>query len=235
MHPVELKPVFLFADSQFLFYWNESGLFLDKIKYFLPKEINGDEIKAAYIGASNGDDPQFYEIFEIAMQQIEIRNCQMIKSNPDKDDNKFLKRADIILLAGGNTEKGWDVIKRNGWDDIITCKYFTGAILIGISAGAIQLGAKGFQESNDEKIKGFNTLQLVPFIIDVHADDNWLNLIKRVESEKDQFKGYGIPYGAGIIYYPDMSLETVRFPCIEIIKNGENTLKSEVLLSSSLY
>lgn len=145
-----------------------------------------------------------------------------------------MKSADIILLAGGDTNKGWDVIKRNGWNKIITEKHPKGAILIGVSAGAVQFGVKGYRANFEdvEKETGFDTLQLVPFIIDVHADDDWLNLSKRVKLEGGQFKGYGIPYGAGIIYYPDMSLEAVRFPCTEIVTNSKDVLKSIILPSN---
>lgn len=229
-----INPIFLLADSQLLFYKSEEGLFLERIKTLLNKETNDVEIKAAYIGASNNDDPQFYEIFEIAMHQIDIINCRMIKSLPDKYDNDFLKSADIILLAGGDTDKGWDVIKRNGWDEIITKKYSAGAILIGVSAGAIQLSVKGYRDhfENVEKETSFDTLQLVPFIIDVHADDDWNNLSKRVEIEEGRIKGYGIPYGAGIIYYPDMSLEAIRFSCIEI-SNVDNNIERSIILPES--
>lgn len=158
------KPIFLLADSQLLFYKNEDGLFLDRIKELIQEEVNEAEMKAAYIGASNNDNPQFYEIFESAMQQIDVRKCRMIKSNPDTEDNKFLNGADIILLAGGDTNKGWDVIRRNGWDEIITEKHSKGTILIGVSAGAVQLGMKGHRANIDdvEKETGFGTLQLVP-------------------------------------------------------------------------
>lgn len=230
MNNKRIKPIFLLADSQLLFYKNKDGLFLNRIKKLIQEEVNETEIKAAYIGASNNDDPQFYEIFELAMQQIDIRNCQMIKSFPDKEDTDFLKSADIILLAGGDSGKGWEVIKQNGWDEIIIERYSKGVILIGVSAGAIQLGVKGYQTINiNEEEPIFETFQLFPFVIDVHADDDWDNLSKRVEKEDGHVKGYGIPYGAGIIYYPDMSIEAVRFSCTEITANGKEVLKSIIL------
>ncbi|OFX84517.1 MAG: hypothetical protein A2W99_02760 [Bacteroidetes bacterium GWF2_33_16] len=222
-----VKPIFLLSDSKLLFYKRDDD-FLSRIKRLMHQESQLEEIKSAYIGASNNDNPQFYEIFESAMQQIGVRNCRMIKSNPDTDDTIFLKSAGIILLAGGDIEKGWDIIKRNGWDKIIIEKYSQGAILIGVSAGAVQLGVKGYRADfeDEEKEIGFDTLQLVPFIIDVHANDDWHNLSKQVKLEDGQLKGYGIPYGAGIIYYPDKSIEAVRFSCTEIVINGENVLKS---------
>ena len=64
------KPIFLFADSQLLF-WNQNGKpFLNTIRDFLTQI----RPKAAYIGASNGDEPTFYSIFEAAMDSIDIRD-----------------------------------------------------------------------------------------------------------------------------------------------------------------
>lgn len=228
---IRVKPIFLLADSQLLFYKSGDGLLLERIKKLIHKEVKADEIKAAYIGASNNDDPQFFEIFELAMQQVDIRNCRMIKSISNEDDINFLKSADIILLAGGDTYKGWEIIKRNGWDKIITEKYSNGDILLGVSAGAIQLGVKGYRDNfeNVEEEVGFDTLQLVPFIIDVHADHDWLNLSKRIKLEENQINGYGIPYGGGMIYYPDMSLEAIRFQCHEI-SNVDNNIDRSIIL-----
>ena len=223
-----IKPVFLLADSQLLFYKMENGLFLKRIKESLSQPEKSD-IKAAYIGASNNDNPEFYELFKMAMQQIEINNCRMIKSNPCAGDNKFLKTSDIILLAGGDTNEGLKIIKQNGWDEIIRDRYTKGAILIGVSAGAVQLGVKAYNNKSGKKLSGFNTLQLVPFIIDVHANDNWHNLRKQVELDSRQLKGYGIPFGAGVIFYPDMSIEAVRYSCTEVITKDEVVLESIIL------
>lgn len=211
-----IKPIFLLADSQLLFYSNEDGLFLSRIKNLFKWDIKGIEIKAAYIGASNNDNPQYYEIFQIALQQIDIHYCRMIKSDPDIDDIIFLKNSDIILLAGGDAEKGWGTIQRNGWDKIITERYASGAVLIGISAGAIQLGRREFKEYVDaKKNKDFDSLRLVPFIIDVHADDLWQGLKEYLLSEGNGAQGIGIPMGAGLVYNPDDSFKAIRFECIE--------------------
>ncbi len=118
----KLRPIFLLADSQLLFCNSEDCRLMAKIRLSLTEGIDEYEIKAAYIGASNHDAPQFYEISQIALRQIGIQNCRLIKSNPDADDTAFLEGSNIILLAGGDTELGWSTIRRNGWDKIITNK-----------------------------------------------------------------------------------------------------------------
>ncbi len=70
-----MQPIYLLADSQLLF-WKENGnLFLSSIKALLHSHP-----KAAYIGVSNGDAPEFYAIFIAAMDGIDIQDCRMIRS-----------------------------------------------------------------------------------------------------------------------------------------------------------
>ena len=72
-----LKPIYLFADSQLLFWKDEDRLFLDSLRSLIERP----HPKAAYIGASNGDDLVFYSLFQGAMEGIGIRNCCMIHSH----------------------------------------------------------------------------------------------------------------------------------------------------------
>ena len=59
-----MKSILLLADSQLLF-WRENGqLVLERVV----KARTRDRARAAYLGASNGDDPDFYAIFVAAMR-----------------------------------------------------------------------------------------------------------------------------------------------------------------------
>jgi peptidase E len=125
-----MKSIFLLADSQLLF-WREH-LLLDR----LVREWQGEELKAAYIGASNGDNPDFYSIFVAAMEGAGVFNCRMISSRLTVEELAFLDEANIILLAGGDSEAGWRVFLANGLNEHIVRRYAEGASLIGVSAGA---------------------------------------------------------------------------------------------------
>src|SRR5215204_1455953 len=96
-----LKPIFLLADSQLLF-WRENGQLLIE-RVVKPRT----RLKAAYIGASNGDHPDFYAIFVSAMEGAGVFDCRMIPSAVSDADMAFLNDADIVLLAGGDVETGW--------------------------------------------------------------------------------------------------------------------------------
>jgi len=213
-----LQPIYLFSDSQLLF-WRQNGIrFLDSLREFILEESP----KAAYIGASNGDQPEFYHLFEAAMKEIGIKNCRMILSSFSEEDQAFLEEADLILLAGGDVEQGWNVFQSIGLKEAITKKYYDGALLIGISAGAVQLGACG-RGKEEEKVNGLiDTFRLVPFIIGAHEEkEEWKKLSETIQLRGGYEKGIGIPMGGGMIYHPDQTVEPIRYPLYECSTKDE--------------
>jgi cyanophycinase len=228
MH-MPLRPIYLFADSQLLFWSYKGTLFLDTIRELIIPTTP----KAAYIGASNGDDPQFYSIFEAAMENIGIRDCRMIPSSITSVDELFMNEADIILLAGGDVERGWSVFKQSGLTELIIKRYYEGAVLIGISAGAVQLGLFGLVQEEGSLNKLIDTFKLVPFIIGAHEErQEWKRLREAIELLDGSAKGIGIPTGGGLIYYADQSMEAIRYPLNEFSMR-EGLISSSLLLPTS--
>lgn len=215
---VNVKPVFLLADSQLLFWRDKEEPLMDRIRKLLEEDKKDGPFKAAYIGASNNDKPEYYDIFLAAMNQAGISEdqCQLIRSKKTrKKDLKFLEEADLILLAGGDTEKGWNII-REKFQKTIVDRYYKGVLLIGISAGAVQLGLRGWKENEDFPGNLFETFQLVPAVIDVHNEESdWDTLHKTVEHLDAWTKGFGIPSGGGAVYHPDWSFEAIRHHIVE--------------------
>ena len=207
-----LQPIYLFADSQLLFWRSNRGLFLSQVRFRLGK----DSPAAAYVGASNGDEPEFYSIFTAAMAGIGISDCRMIKSSFSREDKLFFERADIILLAGGDVQRGWEVIDQVGIKDALIRRYHGGAALLGLSAGAIQLGLYGFREGDPLGINLFDALRLAPFAVDVHEEQaEWKRLRTVIKILNSSVKGMGIPSGGGMIYHPDHTVEPLRLPVHE--------------------
>ncbi len=208
------QPIYLFADSQLLF-WKHSPLAaLDRIH----RHLDGRVPTAAYIGASNGDAPEFYDLFQAAMQSIGVEHCKHVLGSFAAGDRDFLQRADIILLAGGDVRTGWDVICSTGMRELILQRHRDGATLIGISAGAMQLGAYGLIQEQQSSVALIDTFKLVPCIIDVHDEKTeWRSLANIVRLMEGSTKGLGIPSGGGVIYHPDRSLECMRRPATELV------------------
>jgi cyanophycinase len=214
-----MQPIYLFADSQLMFWRNQDGLFLDSIR----KLIDSSAPRAAYLGASNGDDPAFYSIFEAAMEGVGIKDCRMILSSFPADDQSFIDYSDIILLAGGDVEKGWKVFNETGIKEVIIRKYYEGAILMGVSAGAVQLGMFGLSEEEESANRLIDTFKLIPFIISTHEErEEWVSLKGAIQLLNGSMKGIGIPAGGGLVYHPDHSIEAIRYPSYEFtVRDGE--------------
>ena len=208
-----MKPIFLLADSQLLF-WRENGqLVIERVV----KERTRDGLKAAYIGASNGDDPDYYAIFVAAMEGVGILDCRMIFSNVSEADLAFLNDADIILLAGGDVEAGWRTFVLNGLKDHIVRRYFEGASLIGVSAGAVQLGLCCLAVDGSL----IETFKLVPFVIGAHDEsNNWKTTTQLLRLSATNTKAIGLPTGGGAIYHPDHAIEPLRHPLVELSLRG---------------
>lgn len=210
--PTTLKPIFLLADSRLLFWRDEEGRrFLDRPRVLIDADELGRPLKAAYLGASNGDVPEFYDLFLASMAEIDIRDCRHVPARPSAEDLAFLGEADLILLAGGDVRQGWTAFEASDVKDKLTERYYAGALLIGISAGAIQLGLKGWDEDSL-----FDTLRLVPFVVDVHGEPDWPDLHRVLPRAGEHARGFGIPSGGGAIYHPDYSVEPVCYPLTEV-------------------
>jgi hypothetical protein len=219
-----IKPIFLFADSQLLFWRTKEGLFLDRLRKTVEedKERPEGELKAAYIGASNGDKPEFFDIFVSAMKQIDVTLCRHITAKPSTNDYTFLRTADIVLLAGGSIVKGWNAIKKTELQQKIMDCYHNGALLVGISAGAIQLGLRGWRQTKKIPKDIFPTFQIVPAILDAHDEADWEYLRSVVVYMGETNRGYGIPAGGGAVYHADWSFEAIRHHLVEYFYvNGE--------------
>jgi hypothetical protein len=219
-----IKPIFLFADSQVLFWHTTEGLFIDRLRKTIEedKDRPEGEITAAYIGASNGDKAEYFDIFVSAMKQIGIVNCRHITAKPSEEDYKYLRTSDLVLLAGGSIVKGWKAIQKTELQQRIVDCYHNGAVLVGISAGAIQLGLRGWKMTKKVPRDIFETFQVVPAVVDVHDTSDWHFLRRVIKHLGETNRGYGIPAGGGAVYHPDWSFEAVRHHLVEFFyKDGE--------------
>ena len=209
-----IKPIYLFADSQLLFWKKNNGYYLENIRQQFQKK----DLKAAYVGISNKDNIEFFELFKSAMELINVQNVGRITSLFSQEEKEFLEDSDIILLAGGDVFYGWRKFEKKGINQIITKKYFDGSVLMGLSAGAIQLGVYGWEKIGDEIDQVVETFKFIPFIISVHQEkQDWQDLKSMLKIKNGNYKGIGIPSGGGLIYHSDHSIEPIRSPLNEYV------------------
>jgi len=221
----QLQPLYLLADSQLLFWKRQDRLLLEAALDGLARDT---PLSAAYIGASNGDRPEFYGIFAAAMDAIGITDRRMIDSSFGPGDRAFLERARLIVLAGGDVRLGWNTFEKTGMKDVILGRYAQGAVLVGISAGAVQLGRYGIVETPESlAAELFDVFKLVPLVIDAHDERaEWARLSRTIHSLNGAATGLGIPSGGGVIVHADTTIEPLRRPTHEFRFEGTRVTHS---------
>jgi cyanophycinase len=146
-----------------------------------------------------------------------ISNCRFVPSQPSHEDIAFLEDAELIVLSGGDVERGWRVFEQNGLKEVLPRLRYDGAVLIGVSAGAIQLGLGHL--SNAAQPKPLEMFRFAPFYVGAHDEANdWFDLRALVNLAQSDARAIGLPAGGGAVYYADGTLEPLRKPLIEIVK-----------------
>jgi cyanophycinase-like exopeptidase len=221
------QPLYLLADSQLLFWKRHDRLLLEEA---LDGLASDKPLSAAYIGASNGDRAEFYEIFEAAMDAVGITDRGMIASSFGPDDRAFLERAQLIVLAGGDVRLGWNTFERTGMKDVILDRHANGAVLVGVSAGAVHLGRYGIVEKGTaEATELLDVFDLVPLVIDAHDERaEWRRLSRAMQRLDGSVIGLGIPTGGGVIAHPDGTIEALRHPAHKLTFDGVGVTHSLV-------
>lgn len=219
------KPIYLLADSQLLFWKEENDRwFSQRIR----EDMEAEREQAAYIGASNGDEVQFYHIFCSAMESAGLSQCRMIPSQPSAEDMKFLEQAGLVLLSGGDVERGWRTLEENGVKDMILRKRYDGTVMVGVSAGAVQLGLGALTHAaQPHKLE---TLRFAPFFVGAHEEnEDWWDLRALVNLAQGDVRAVGIPAGGGAIYHYDGTLEPIRKVLIELVKEDSQIKETSLL------
>ena len=154
----------------------------------------------------------------------------MIDSSFGPDDRAFLERAQLVVLAGGDVRLGWTTFERTGMKDVILSRYAQGAVLVGISAGAVQLGRFGMAETpGSSATELLDVFDLVPVVVDAHDEQaDWVRLSRTIQLLQGAATGLGIPAGGGVIVHPDNTFEPLRRPAHEFRFDGTQVMRSQL-------
>jgi hypothetical protein len=187
-------------------------LFTERIRGLTGKESP----RAAYVQASGRDDGGLFTAFREAMGLGGIEDCRMIYPSLPVEEVAYLETAEIIFLAGEDVQAGWAEFEASGLAGLVSRRYYEGALLVGLSAGSTQLGEYGWREDGGG-YSIFETIRLVPFIVDVRGEESaWESLKKAVAEAGGRTHGIGIPTGGGIMYHADRSVEALRHAAFEL-------------------
>jgi cyanophycinase-like exopeptidase len=218
------QPLYLFADSQPLFW--RGGAFLAG----LCQATGNSQPNVAYIGASNGDSPDAHGIFAAAFEQVDTARTHWVRAQYCAEDRCFLETADVVVLAGGDVEAGWNVFTRTGMREMIEKRYREGAILVGVSAGAVQFGKHAAVPDTNGGRKLLETFGLIDFIVDVHDEKrDWQGLAGTIQLLEGSARGLGIPHGGALVAHGDGTFEPVGRAVEEFVLTDGRLRRSMLL------
>lgn len=146
---------------------------------FLPKKPKN--ILVGHI--PNASDPQKDKSYvQESIRQLESMGMKIRKIDLRKENKKSLKKklddCDIIFVNGGNTFYLLEIIRKSGFNKILPSLLDKGKIYLGASAGSYvtcpNIGAASWKHAdrNINNLKNLTGLNLVPFIITAHFEEN---------------------------------------------------------------
>ena len=204
-------PIVLLADSQLLL----SQLKGQKLIHWVAEKARAKAaardtptrpLQALYIGASNGNIPEFYEM---AVEICKVWGIEKVINGTTEQQFHRVRPedVDVVILAGGDVELGWSFISHKTIQAWLRDFSASNGVLIGISAGAIHLTSTfSITRQSSVEFLGFYSGGLV-----VHEEaDNWptaLGWHQYLLSDKEgAFTGfspiYCIPFGGGMVIEP---------------------------------
>jgi Peptidase family S51 len=138
----------------------------------------------------------------------------MILSRPAPEDAKFLELAETVVLAGGDVQTGWRVFEENGFKELLLRRFREGSVLVGVSAGAVQLGLGDLAEDGGSVVATFG---LLPFYVGAHGEqDDWTFLRRIASLGGERSHAIGMPRGGGI-RYENGEVEILRGSLFELL------------------
>ena len=145
------------------------------------------------------DNKDFVEADKIALQKYGIEVTDLdLKNKTEKEIDKSLAMADILLVAGGDTFYLMEKLKESGADRAIKNFISRGGVYIGSSAGSIICcptieGAEKFDNPNlAPNLKNFNSMGIFNEVVIPHTQkEKYFERVKEA-TEKLTSKGFKV-------------------------------------------
>ena len=189
-----MGPAILIASSQ------SADRFHDRAFALAPKNPS-----VAWIGAAHGDTPGGFT--RTAAFLGKRYGAKVLHAHCDGADEarKIVAGADFVYLGGGDVRLLTDRLRAAGLDETIRRRHADGAVVLGVSAGAIALTPCwiDFPDEEGPPVR-FTCLGVVNIAIDAHDEDSdWEELrallaVWGEEAPDAVVEAYGIPSGGAL-------------------------------------
>ena len=129
------------------------------------------------------------------------------------DLEKHILKQDVIFVGGGNTKSMLAVWKDWGLDKILKSAYVQGAVMSGVSAGAICWFENGLTDSWASELKMMQCMNFIPGNCAPNYDEEPERrpATKKLLKDKSIDFMYGIEGGAALHFINEKPKSTIRF------------------------
>tara|TARA_Y100000590_G_scaffold438227_1_gene560792 strand:+ start:52 stop:738 length:687 start_codon:yes stop_codon:yes gene_type:complete len=132
-----------------------------KIERYIIDQSLSDCPNVCFIPTASAENPDYIKNFNIAFHQLKCNTSILSLFSRTPDLEALIMSQDVIYVGGGNTKSMLAVWHDWGLIDLIKKAYKKGAILCGVSAGAICWFNKGVTDSWESELKIIDCLGLV--------------------------------------------------------------------------
>jgi cyanophycinase-like exopeptidase len=199
-----------------------------------------DRPLALYIGAASGDDRQFGTALVEVLETAGARRVLWPKLTGRKKDRdralEALEKVDLVFVGGGDVEAGVDALHDVDLCEPLHAAARRGAVLAGMSAGAIMLGERWVRwpnaDAGDDEAETYACLGLVPCSFDTHGEgDDWSEARSfaavRARELKKKVDVLGVPSGAALVIEADGTMRARGAPVVVLaaLPNRQATIE----------
>ena len=201
-------------------------------QYILDQASNKSSPSICFIPTATGDlDPyvvNFYSVFS----RLDCKPSHISFFKRTIDLEEHIAKQDIIFVGGGNTKSMLAVWKEWKLDKILKTAYERGAVMSGVSAGAICWFDQGLTDSWADELKIMPCMNFISGNCAPHYDEEPERrpATKKLLEKNVITSMYGIEGGAALHFIDEAPTYTVRFAKN---KNAYNvTLQDSVVLEN---
>ena len=182
-------------------------------QYILDQAINKSSPSICFIPTATGDlDPyvvNFYSVFS----KLDCKPSHISFFKRTIDLEEHIAKQDIIFVGGGNTKSMLAVWREWKLDKILKTAYERGAVMSGVSAGAICWFDQGLTDSWADQLKIMPCMNFISGNCAPHYDEEPERrpATKKLLEENVITSMYGIEGGAALHFIDEAPTYTVRF------------------------
>jgi hypothetical protein len=170
-------------------------------------ELVGRGARVAYLGAANGDQRRWYERVAEALSRRHDARCTLVRTvgvAEPRAVTRELEAAEVIYVAGGDVSALADRVAALALGPVIRARHSDGAMLVGVSAGAIGLSPCWVEFDGEEAARRIACVGALPFAVDCHDEESdWEELralLARWAADEPgaAVEAWGIPAGGAL-------------------------------------